>query len=235
MSLAIRLHIKHEEADFNSIVIPILREIQKYLNNQLIEIRKSQPLSEAIKQSYIDGILMKGQNLADKFPLFSFVSLSKDKQVPFKFPSKSYERERFLDNTGVGYASSSYRFIESIYNTIARTIITKKGSSLSALDFEALENKHLLVMTHKDWQNFTSSKDIDDYKDVKHHLVFSDEPLDAFYVYDTKESQTLVTLYNPEINQELTPLGENMGNAFEFEFIDKEGKVTVKVDAHIYC
>lgn len=227
--------IKHEEADFNSIVIPILREIQKYLNNQLIEIRKSQPLSEAIKQSYIDGILMKGQNLADKFPLFSFVSLSKDKQVPFKFPSKSYERERFLDNTGVGYASSSYRFIESIYNTIARTIITKKGSSLSALDFEALENKHLLVMTHKDWQNFTSSKDIDDYKDVKHHLVFSDEPLDAFYVYDTKESQTLVTLYNPEINQELTPLGENMGNAFEFEFIDKEGKVTVKVDAHIYC
>ncbi|ELA9243984.1 hypothetical protein QUO02_003150 [Vibrio alginolyticus] len=35
--------IKHEEADFNSVVIPILREIQKYLNNQLIEIRKSQP------------------------------------------------------------------------------------------------------------------------------------------------------------------------------------------------
>ncbi|MBJ6958544.1 hypothetical protein JG654_19735, partial [Vibrio cholerae] len=44
----------------------------------------------------------------------------------------------------------------------------------------------------------------------------------------------LVTLYNPEINQKLTPLDENMGNAFEFEFIDKEGEVTVKVDAHIY-
>ena len=227
--------IKHEEADFNSIVIPILSKIQNYLNNQLIEIRETQPLSEAIKQSYIDGILMKGQNLADKFPLFSFVSLSKDKKVPFKLPSNSYERERFLDNTGVGYVSRSYRFIESIYNAIALTIITNKGSSLSVLDFEVLENNHLLVMTHKDWQNFTSSKDINDFKDVKHHLVFSDEPLDAFYVYDTKESQTLVTLYNPEINQELTPLDENMGNAFEFEFIDKEGKVTVKVDAHIYC
>lgn len=89
-------------------------------------------------------------------------------------------------------------------------------------------------MTHKDWQNFTSSKDIDDYRDVKRHLVLSDEPLDAFYVYDTKESPALVTLYNPEINQKLTPLDENMGNAFEFEFIDEEGEVTVKVDAHIY-
>lgn len=226
--------IKHEEAAFNSVVIPILREIQKYLNNQLIEIRKSQPLSKAIKQSYMDGILMKGQDLANKFPLFSFVSLSKDKQEPFKLPSYSYGRERFLDNTGVGYGTSSYRFIERIYNTIALTIITQKGSSLSELEFEDLEHNHLLVMTHKDWQNFTSSKDINGYRDVKRHLVFSDEPLDAFYVYDTKESPALVTLYNPEINQKLTPLDENMGNAFEFEFIDKEGEVTVKVDAHIY-
>jgi hypothetical protein len=227
--------IKHEEADFNSVVIPILRRIQKYLNNQLIEIRKSHPLSEAIKQLYIDGILMKGQDLPNKFPLFSFVSLSKDKQIPFKLPLHSHGRERFLDNTGVGYGSSSYRFIESIYNTIALKIITQKGSSLSELEFEDLKDNHLLVMTHEDWKNFTSSKGIDDYRDVKRHLVFSGEPLDAFYVYDTKESPALVTLYNPEINQELTPLNENMGNAFEFEFIDKEGEVTVKVDAHIYC
>ncbi|MFS1900868.1 hypothetical protein BCU43_005275 [Vibrio lentus] len=173
--------------------------------------------------------------MANKFPLFSFVSLSKDKQVPFKLPSYSYGRERFLDNTGVGYGSSSYRFIENIYNTIALTTITQKGSSLSELELEDLENNHLLVMTHKDWQNFTSSKDKDDYRDVKRHLVFSDEPLDAFYIYDTKECPPLVTLYNPKINQKLTPLDENMGNAFEFEFIDKEGEVTVKIDAHIYC
>lgn len=228
--------IKHEEADFNSVVIPILRKIQKYLNNQLIEIRTSQPLSKAIKQSYIDDILMKGQNLAEKFPLFSFVSLSKDKQVPFKRHSQPYGRERFLDNTGVGYSSNNYKFLEKIHNIIALKTISEKGSSLSELEFEDLENNHLLIMTHKDWQNFANSKDIDDYrKNVRHHLVLSDEPLGEFYVYDTKESPALVTLYNPDINQKLTPLGENMSNAFEFEFIDKEGEVTVKVDAHIYC
>lgn len=226
--------IKHEEADFNTIVIPILEEIQKYLNNQLIEIRKSQPLSEAIKQSYIDGILMKGKYLPNKFPLFSFVSLSKDKQAPFKMSPDSYGRERFLDNTGVGYSSDSNQFIERIHNAVALKTITQKGSSLSELEFVDLQENHLLIMTHKDWQNFTSSKEIDDYRDVKRHLVFSNESLNAFYVYDTKECPALVTLYNPEINQKLTPLDENMGNAFEFQFIDEEGKVTVKVDAHIY-
>ncbi|WP_077666969.1 hypothetical protein [Salinivibrio sp. PR6] len=226
--------IKHEEAGFNSVVIPILREIQKYLNNQLIEIRKSQPLSEAIKQSYIDGVLMNGQDLANKFPLFSFVSLSKDKKVPCKLPSCSYERERFLDNTGVGYSSGSCNVIKRIHNIVALKIITQKGLPLSELEFEALENHHLLVMTSEDWKNFTSSKDRSDYRDVKRYLVFSGDPLDAYYVYDTKESPALVTLYNPEIDQESTPLNKNMSNALEFEFIDKEGEVTVEIDAHIY-
>lgn len=89
-------------------------------------------------------------------------------------------------------------------------------------------------MTHKDWKNFTNSKDIDNYRDVKRHLIFSDEPLEVFYVYDTKECPALVTFYNPEINEKSTPLDENMDNVFEFEFIDKDGEVTVKVDAHIY-
>jgi hypothetical protein len=226
--------IKHEEAEFNKVVIPILRKTQKYLKNQLVEIKRTQPLSETIKQKYMDSILMKGKDLSKKFPLFACVSLSKDKQEPFKRPARSYNRDMFLDNTGVGRCYSDYRIIKRIHHNIAHKMIATEGSPLSTLEFENLKDNDLLIMTHKDWQNFKKSKDIDEHRNIKRHLVTSETPLETFYIYNTEDCLPIVTLYSPEIDDKSTPLGENMSNAFDFRFVDKDGQITVEIDAHIY-
>ncbi|MCQ1058364.1 hypothetical protein LRP52_37370 [Photobacterium sp. ZSDE20] len=226
--------IRHEEAAFNNSVIPILHKVVKYLEEQLIELRNTQPLSEQIKQNHIDKILMKGTDLATKFPLLSYVSLCKQKQDPIKFPPITHSREEFLDNTGVGYGLSNRRIIENIHNQIALQQITTGGSPICDLNLNDIKDNHTIIISHKDWQALRESSCADKIRNINRHLVHSNTLLDAFYLHDTSSCNPIAKLHSQN-NDGVTRLTcDHIDNAFEFNFKDEGGAVAIEIDAHIY-
>ncbi|MGK0271944.1 MAG: hypothetical protein ACI88H_002610 [Cocleimonas sp.] len=233
-ALCSHFDIRHEEVEFSNIVIPVLEEVQKYLENQVKELRKTQPLSEEIKQRYINNILMTDKDLPSILPFFSYVSLSKEKLEPQTYPMKPWGRETFLDKTGAHTFFGNYMILERVHSKLALQTIKNDGIPLSAINFDELGDNHLLVMTHKDWQSCTASIDGAAIRDIKRHLVSSSEPLEKFYIYDTEEHHPMVTLYSPENNEKVALLSEHMRNAFDFKFNDKDDQVAVEICAHIY-
>jgi hypothetical protein len=177
---------------------------------------------------------MKDTDLATKFPLLSYVSLCKQKQDPIKFPPITHGREEFLDNTGVGYALSNRRIIESIHSKIAIQQITTVGSPICDLNLNDVKDNHTIIISHKDWQALRASSCADKLRNINRHLVHSDAPLNAFYIHDTSSCNPIAKLHSQD-NDEVTRLtSEHIDDAFEFNFKDEDGAVAIEIDAHIY-
>ncbi|RUR51925.1 hypothetical protein ELS78_21665 [Aeromonas veronii] len=146
----------------------------------------------------------------------------------------SYERECFLDNTGVAYLHSDLGYIDYIHNLLAIKLISEHGCSVSTLDLDKFDENLTLVISSKDWAEFSRSIDPRKHKNLKRVIVRTDQPLGAFFAFDALNSMPFVTIYSTDSNEESVALGDNMKNAFTFEFIEENGQVKVKTEAHIY-
>lgn len=227
--------LEHEESDFGKFVISILLELQCLIEKQIIIMRSTQPLSRNLKQDYIDNVLMTGVDIPNKYPLFSRISLSRTKKTtPVEFRVLTYERERFLDNTGVAYFNSDLGCIDYTHNLLAIKLISEHGCSVSTLDLDKFDENLTLVISSKDWAEFSRSIEPRKHKNLKRVIVRTDRPLGAFFVFDALNSMPFVTIYSTDSNEESVALGDNMKNAFTFEFIEENGQVKVKTEAHIY-
>ncbi|EKO3500325.1 hypothetical protein KW516_15590 [Vibrio fluvialis] len=233
-ALCSHFDIQHEETKFHDAIPLILKAIKKHLNNQLQEIRRTQPLSKQIKQRYIDNILMKDKDLPVRFPLLSSVSLTKEKREPLAYPALTYSRETFLDNTGVHTSFGNRKLIENIHNNLALQKIKDSGLPLTSLNPSELGENHTVIMTHKDWQKWTKSKDRNQFMNINRYLVRSIAPLDSYYLYDSENASPMVTLLSPISEVDAIPVNEHIANAFEFHFNDKDSQVSVEIEAHIY-
>lgn len=227
--------LEHERSDFSKFIISILVELQCLIEKQIVIMKRTQPLSRDLKQDYIDKALMKGVDIPNKYPLFSRVSLSRTKKTtPIEFRELSYEREWFLDNTGVAYLNPDLGYIDCVHNLLAIKLISEHGCSVSTLDLDKFDENLTLVISSKDWADFSRSIDPRKHKNLKRVIVRTDQPLGAFFAFDALNSMPFVTIYSTDSNEESVALGDNIKNAFTFEFIEENEQVKVKTEAHIY-
>ncbi|MDN3701318.1 hypothetical protein ACFFUO_09515 [Vibrio artabrorum] len=233
-SLCYHFDIKHEEAEFHNATLLIIRAIKKHLNNQLQEMKRTQPLSETIKQRYIDSIRLRSKDLQSRLPLLSSASFTRERQEPRTYPAMTYSRETFLDNTDVTTSFSSKKIIEHIHSNLAFKKIEDSGLQLINLEISDLEDNHTVIMTNKDWQKWTESKDREKLNSINRYLVRSTAPLNSYYLYDSENVSPMITLFAPNHEADAIPIVEHINNAFEFRFNDNGSQVSVEIDAHIY-
>ncbi|CAH1573518.1 hypothetical protein [Vibrio rotiferianus] len=225
--------IEHETEAFRNAVIPILKQTQKYLNNQRQEIQKNQPLSDTIKAQFIKNCFTSQKDALADNPLLSSYSLTYYKPEGFPIDVGTYKRETFLDDTGVYTSFRPYRLLEKLHNSVAIKAIKENGKDVSELILSDLDKNDLLVIANKDWDSFTSSKNIDDIRGIKPQFIYTKEPLGKYYIHNTNSKESLVTLYHPVIGDSSVDLKKLYEKSFDFEFEDVDGKITVKANVYI--
>ncbi|RPA23019.1 hypothetical protein [Shewanella frigidimarina] len=226
-------NIIHEVKDFHKATILILDELEKDLAIQLKDIIATQPLSDDIKNRYMDSVAAYPENTLTRIPLLDCVSLTASKQEPITFTMPPEGRVAFLDSNDVHRSFSTESVIESIHNDMAIKQIIKNGSPLETLKPSDYDENKILVITNNDWEAWASNKTRTDLNRINKHLVFTGTALDSYFTYDTKALLPLATLYSPT-GKGKGSLHEHLRNAFEFDFRDENGKVEVQARAHIY-
>jgi hypothetical protein len=226
-------NIIHEVKDFHKATILIFDEIEKYLAIQLKDIIATQPLSDDIKNRYMDSVAAYPEDTLRRIPLLGCVSLTPSKQDPIVFTMQPEGRAVFLDNNDVHYSFNARSVIERIHKDIAIKQITKNGSPLETLKPSDYDENKILVITNKDWEAWAREKTRTDLNRINKHLVFTGTALGSYFTYDTKAPLPLATLYSPT-GKGKGSLHEHLRNAFEFDFRDENGIVEIQARAHVY-
>lgn len=226
-------NIIHEVKEFHKATILILDEIEKDLAIQLKEIMSTQPLSDDIKNRYMNSVATCPENTLMRIPLLDCVSLTSSKQKPMVFTMPPEGRAVFLSNNDAHYSFHAKSVIKRIHHEMAIKQIIKNGSPLETLKPSDYDENKILVITNKDWEAWASKQPQTDLNRINKHLVFTEKALDFYFTYDIKALLPLATLYSPT-GKGKGSLHEHLRDAFEFDFRDENGKVEVHVRAHIY-
>ncbi|WP_210441645.1 hypothetical protein [Vibrio crassostreae] len=226
--------IEHEQEAFKGASIKLLQEIESFAKNEQDTLKRTQPLSDAIKLRFEEELKDDASRLIKDYPLFHNYQVTHLKQTNFQRFIVEDARDAFLDNTGVHHSFNGLSRVGFIHSQLAFTLISTKGNTIPSLQLSKLSPSEILFITPKDWEAATSTLDLSKIGIINKNFVFTEEPLHKFYIHDTNNPQSYVTLYNPESKEEKATAEQVYADSLEIEFIDEENKVTVNLDYHIY-
>lgn len=228
-------HLEHETSSFEENTLSIIMGLQFSIEKQISYMIKTKPLSENLKQDYIGHVVMDGKDISSIYPLFSYVSLSSKRKAPIISNIDKCPREQFLEKTGVTYSNFDKGYIKRLHNLVALRLISNKGCPISKLNLDDIDKDFILIISNEDWSDLSKTMDVSQYSKVKRIMVPTISALGAFYIFNPKDNNPLVTVYSNGRDEESVLLGDNIKGAFDFDFVDDDGEtVKVKTEVHVY-